>query len=496
MIPTNPLQDAIFNAPIWRQIDAKLRYAMHQPLRPPGPPIARAALNMRQFFSDQVGFVRWLRQTYGPLCYVGLGRTKFYIVSEPELIHEVLVTRTEDFDKDLLSTRDLVRIVGQGLLTSRGEQWRKQRKMAAPHLKRAQISAYAKIMAQATQAQLDRGLRGERDLQQEMMAITLPIVIETLFGAALDVDLAHIERTISALLQDFDKRQHSLYRFVPPGLPTPQERSYRAAMDELNAIIDGIISAKRASLAEALKEEDEALKLRDLDLLSHLLLARDEQGQGMSDEQLRDEALTIFVAGHETTALTLAYALYELGKLPDWQAAIRAELAQLNEAQRQDPSTWLSALPKTRAVLMESLRMHPPAWILSREATHETTLSGWTLPKHSQIIISPYLLHHDERFYDQPERFNPQRWEDGELERTLPKHAFMPFGAGPRVCIGNHFAMMEAIIALAMIVEQRQLTASAPAQVSYAPAITLRPGQPLTAQLSAVSDDSTITGCG
>lgn len=461
------------------RVDNTLRVAAGSTVRPPGPPIARGVRNLRDFFGEQVGFMQWMRQTYGPVSYVGFGRSKYYVICEPELIHEILVSRADLFDKDDRSLRDLSRIVGQGLLTSRGERWRRQRKLAAPHLKRAQISAYAQIMHQVTQDHLSLGLQGQVDLQHEMMSVTLQIVLQTLFRAELPSALDDIGQTLETLLEDFERRQHSLYRFVPPGLPTPLDRRYNKAKAHMDELIDKLIAHRRAEGYEG------------DDLLQRLIMACDDQGQGLTNEQLRDEVLTIFTAGHETTALTLSYALYELAKRQDLQALMRQELAALMRAEpeaAQDFALWASKLPMTRAIIMESLRLYPPAWIMSRESLVQTTLGAWQLPAHSNLIISPFLLHRDERFFDEPERFRPERWLDGELERTLPKHAFMPFGAGGRVCIGNHFAMMEAIIALATIISQRGLSRACPDTVEYSPAITLRPKTPLYVHMERVQD--------
>lgn len=459
------------------RVDNTLRVAAGSTVRPPGPPIARGVRNLRDFFGEQVGFMQWMRRTYGPVSYVGFGRSKYYVICEPELIHEILVSRADLFDKDDRSLRDLSRIVGQGLLTSRGERWRRQRKLAAPHLKRAQISAYAQIMREVTQDHLDQGLLHGVDLQHEMMSVTLQIVLQTLFRAELPSALDDIGATLETLLEDFERRQHSLYRFVPPGLPTPLDRRYNKAKAHMDELIDKLIAHRRGEDYEG------------DDLLQRLITACDDQGQGLTNEQLRDEVLTIFTAGHETTALTLSYSLYELAKRPDLHAMMRAELttlATLEPEAAQDYASWPSKLPITRAVIMESLRLYPPAWIMSRESLTQTTLGSWQLPAHSNLIISPFLLHRDERFFDEPERFIPERWLDGELERTLPKHAFMPFGAGGRVCIGNHFAMMEAIIALATIISQRELSSPTPASVEFAPAITLRPKAPLHVRMERV----------
>ena len=449
-------------------MDNALRRALGSPARPPGPPIARAALNVREFFADPVGFLAQQRQQHGPLYHVGMGKAHYYILTEPDLIHEVLVSRADLFAKDERSLRDLSRVVGQGLLTSSGERWRRQRKLAAPTLKRAQIGAYAQTMRALTLHALeqDERLLGARQIERDMMSLTLNIVVATLFRATLPDQIAQIELALHVLLQDFARHQHTLWRFFSRDVPTPYEREYRRSKATLDAIMDALIAARRADLDQ---EGD--------DLLYRLLIARDDDGRGMSDEQLRDEVLTIFLAGHETTALTLSYALHELAYQPALQELIAREVRALDDQALSSPQAWPQHLPWTRAVVQESLRMHPPAWIMSRQATQATTLGDWTLPKDSHVIISPWLLHHDDRFFDRPEDFNPTRWLDGQLERALPKHAYMPFGAGARVCIGNHFAMMEAIIALATIVEATR-------QVRYRPAITLRPDSPLMITLT------------
>jgi cytochrome P450 len=294
------------------------------------------------------------------------------------------------------------------------------------------------------------------------MGVTMTIVAEALFGTDLSANAREMGRTISDLMEQFSRMLGLSARFQPPvWVPTPANRRLRASTRKVDTVILGVIEARRRSGAEA------------NDLLSLLVRARDEDGGGMSDAQVRDEAMTLFLAGHETTALALTYALYLLALDPERQARLAEELARVLGG-RLPALADLERLPYTEAVIFESMRIYPPAWGIGRQAITDVEIGGWRYPRGAEFVISPWVVHRDPRTFHDPEVFRPERWED-DLAHRLPRFAYFPFGGGPRVCIGNRFAMMEAKLVLAVAVQRFRFEAVPETSVSLLPSATLRP---------------------
>jgi len=415
-----------------------------------------------------------LREKYGDLVYLRLGNLSSYVLYHPEHLESVLVKNHRSYMKDQV-TRDLSTMLGQGLLTSNGTYWQQQRKLVAPPLQRHHIQRFAKTMSEESFSfRHEMDLDSEVDVVPLMMKLTLTIVGETLFGSNVESTAHTMGEALEVVMDAFISEQRTWQRLIPKFVPTPNRKRVQKACDAIEAVLSEIITERRKE-----KEERE-------DLLSRLLMACDEDGIGMTDEQLRDECITLFVAGHETTALALSFTLYLLAKHPEIQERLYQEThCQLGGK----PPTFedLENLPFVDAVISESLRLYPPAYIIGREAIEETTIGPYKAPKGMQILIPVYALHRDERYYPEPDLFSPERWLNG-LAKTLPRFAFMPFGGGPRICVGNHFAGMELKIVLTTLIQLFQFDSSNPNPPDLTPSITLRPTDGIKLHIRKRSD--------
>jgi cytochrome P450 len=302
-----------------------------------------------------------------------------------------------------------------------------------------------------------------RDIHVDMMTLTLEIVGKTLLGVDARSDAERVAHVVEVAMAYFDKQLFSWHAVLPPWVLTPERIAFRKAVTELDAIIYRIIARCRA-------EGDQADHL-----LARLVKARDENGEAMSDAQLRDEAVTMLLAGHETTAIALSFAFYALSEHPEIAARLRAEIdAQIGTRPAVLPD--LPRLPYLDAVMRETWRLYPPAWLIGREVVQPFEIGGYTLPRGVQLTMSAFTMHRDPRFFPDPERFQPERWLD-PAAAALPKFAYFPFGGGPRVCIGNHFAMMEIALVLATLMQQVELTVVPGFQLAFSPVVTLRPAR-------------------
>jgi cytochrome P450 len=397
-----------------------------------------------------------------------------YFVADPACVEQILVKKADSFRKDRTS-RLLSRVLGNGLLVNEGESWLRQRRLLQPAFHRRQLDSYAAVMVDA----IDRASatwRPEhvRNVHEDMMGVTMDIVAETLFGADVSADAADLGRTISDLMEQFEKMLGLAARFQPPAwVPTSTNRRLRASSRKVDEMILGIIDARRR--ATSTDERN--------DLVSLLMRARDENGNAMTDTQVRDEAVTLFLAGHETTALVLTYSLYLLATHPDCQARLAAELDHVLSGRRPGLDD-LESLTYTDAVVAEAMRLYPPAWVIARQALADVEIGGYHFRKGAEFVMSPWVLHRDERSFDDPEAFKPERWEN-DLARRLPRFAYVPFGAGPRVCIGNRFAMMEAKLVLAVAIQRFRFEVATETELTLLPSVTLRPRNGLRLRLVA-----------
>jgi cytochrome P450 len=440
--------------------------------RPARPPWRAFGKLQRLFSRDLLGALTHMTRTYG-----GLVRTRLplhiYFAGDPAIIEEILVRKADSFRKDRV-TRLLGRVVGNGLLVNEGDSWRHQRRLIQPAFHHQQLQSYPAMMVAATERSAATWAAGQlRDVHQDMMEVTLDIVAQALFGADVSGQAGRIGHALFDLMEEFGKLMGLSARFaLPAWVPTPANRRLRRAVRDVDDVIHGIIAERRASTAGDRH-----------DLLSLLIQTRDEDGQPMSDTQVRDEAVMLFLAGHETTALTLTYALYLLAAHPEKQALLKTELDRVL-GDRVPALGDLEGLVYTENVVLESMRLYPPAWAMGREALAPVEIAGFSFPKGAEFVISPWVMHRDPRFFNAPETFQPERWEN-DLARRLPKFAYLPFGGGPRICIGNRFAMMEAKLALATIARRFRFELDPETKVDLFPSVTLRPRGGLKLRLAA-----------
>lgn len=423
---------------------------------PPGPkefPLLGHALEM---LKDPLDFMLQASRQYGDVVKFSLPGYPIYLFNHPDHIEEVLRHKNQFFIKDSL-TRDGSLIVGNGLLTSEGDFWKKQRRLAQPAFHHERINSYAEVMVRYTERAISQWREGQtRDIHQDMMRLTLDIVSKTLFGVETQVASDEIGWALDIIMERF----HSFAIFIPPSLPTPGNLRLRKALKKLDEIVYGIIRQRRES------KEDTG------DLLSMLLAATSEEG-GMDDKQLRDESVTLLLAGHETTALTLSYAWYLLAQHPTIEAKLQEEISQVL-GERAATAADVPRLRYAEAIIRESMRLYPPAWGIGREAIAPCEIGGYPIKKGLQIWLSQWVVHRDPRYFPEPEAFRPERWEN-DLAKRLPRYAFFPFGGGPRICIGNAFAMMESVLLLVTIARRFRVTLSQQKPLQLLPSITLRP---------------------
>jgi cytochrome P450 len=433
---------------------------------PPGPielPLVGSALTMVR---DPLGFLTRISRRHGDVVRFRLPGHRIYLFNDPAAIEQMLVTERDRLVKDA-TTRELSLVLGNGLLVSEGAFWRKQRRLAQPAFHRQRVDAYGAVMVDYAARAADAWRDGEvRDLHRDMMRLTLDVVAKTLFG----VEIAAVARRIEWALEALMDRFAGLGIFVPMGVPTPGNRRAKRAIAELDAIVYGIVRERRAGGDRG-------------DLISMLLAATSDEDGAMDDRAIRDEAITLLTAGHETTALTLTFAFYLLGTHP---AAAERLAAEIRDVLGDRPAT-AADLPRLRyaeAVVRESMRLYPPAWAIGREAVAPCTVGGFAIAPGTQLWAAQWVVHRDARWFPEPEAFRPERWER-DLAKTLPRYAYFPFGGGPRVCIGNAFAMMEAVLILVTLARRFRFTPVDRRPLELVPSVTLRPRHGLRVVCSA-----------
>jgi cytochrome P450 len=376
-----------------------------------------------------------------------------YLVSNLDQIRYVFLEHPEKFGRGLVFKRRAGRVVGTGLITSEGEFNKRQRRLVMPAFHHHRVIGYSEIMVQETVRLLEDWQTGQqRDIHHDMTRVTMNIVTRTLFGADVFDESSDLGKAITDGIEYLNDES----------LLEPKE-----AIDTLNRLIGGLIAERRAS------GEDRG------DLLSMLLLARDEDGSQMTDAQLKDETMTIFLAGHETSANSISWAWYLLAQHPDIAAKLYTELDRVLGG-RPPTIHDLPQLPYTDMVIKEVLRLYPPLWNLARDVLEDVQLGEYTIPKGSALIISPYIVQHDPQHWEDPERFAPERFKDN-YDKQVQRGAYFPFSYGPRVCVGQGFAMTELQLMLATIAQRYRLTLDVD-QVEIEPFISLRPkgGLPMT----------------
>jgi cytochrome P450 len=412
---------------------------------------------------DPVGLLMRSWQSYGDVIGFKFGPFDYVALNDPDAIHHVLVENAKNYKKSR-NYQGLKLVLGEGLLTSEGEAWRKQRKLAQPAFHRERLAGFAETMVADTQSMLDRWKRidGTFDVHDEMMKLTFRIVGRTLFSADVQEDADRIGPAVTQAIHHANDYAEAIVRW-PQWIPTPSNIRFKKALAELDAMVLRIIADRRKPGAE-----------QPNDLLSMLMAAQDEETKaGMSDRQLRDEVMTLILAGHETTANLLSWTWYLLSSHPDVARRVRAEVDEV----LGDRAPTIEDLPKLKLVKMvleESMRLYPPAWAFERQAIDDDEIGGYRVAKKTIIGISPFLLHRHPRYWENPEGFDPERFSPARSEGR-PKHAYLPFGGGARFCIGNGFAMMEAQIIVAMIARKHRLSLVPGHPIELDPTVTLRP---------------------
>ena len=438
---------------------------------PPGPKGRPVVGNMVGYARDPLGFLTRCSREYGDVVTLRFPGTLAYLITNPDDVEQILVKNNRNFIKDKY-TREELSVLGNGLLINEGDFWRRQRRLAQPAFHRRRVEAYGETMVAFTERMLEGWHDGEvRNVHAEMMRLTLEIVAKTLLDADIAREAEGVGEALGEIMDYFsDQGSGSFLRLLPESVPTPANVRYRRAVRRLDGIIYSIIEERRRSGADT------------GDLLSMLLHAEDEDGNRMDPKQLRDEVMTVVLAGHETTAIALSWTFYLLGESPEAEAKLLTELEEVLDGRAATVGD-LPRLSYTDAVIKESMRLYPPAWAIGREALGDTAIGSYHVPTKTQMFISQYVIHRDPRFFEEPVVFDPSRWQDGRTER-LPAYAYFPFGGGPRLCIGNSFARMEAVLLLATIARAFSLEPVPGETPVPQPSITLRPRGGITMKLS------------
>jgi cytochrome P450 len=428
--------------------------------RPPGPKNRPLVGQLPVFRRDAPGFLLKTARQFGDVAYYRLGPRHIYLLNHPDYIKDVLVTRQHDFMKSHMLQRAKI-LLGEGLLTSEPPLHTRQRRLAQPAFHRQRLASYGQTMAEYAGRARERWHDGETlDIDQEMMRLTLAIVAKTLFNADVEAETPEIGQALTDVLHLFRMVLLPFSELLEK-LPVPSTRKFQRARARLDQTIYRIIAERRAS------GEDKG------DLLSMLLLAQDEAGTGgMSDEQVRDEALTIFLAGHETTAVALTWTWYLLSQNPDAEARLHREVDEVLGG-RLPGVDDLPSLRYAEMVFSEAIRLYPPAWAIGRMTLKPYEAGGYEIPPGSVVMMSPFITHRDPRWFPDPERFDPERWNPEEKSKR-PKFAYFPFGGGSRVCIGENFAWMEGVLLLAAIAQRWRFELLPGHPVGYRALITLR----------------------
>ncbi|MBC7869877.1 MAG: cytochrome P450, partial [Chitinophagaceae bacterium] len=393
--------------------------------------------NLPAWSRDTLAFMLNIRR-YGDLVSAKFGPYPIYFANHPDLFHEIFVANPDHYEKSFATKEVLRPNLGNGLFTSDGEFWKRQRKLMQPAFHTKRIAAYADVMVNYALSLTEKWQTGQTlPIDHEMVNLTMHIVTKSLFDLEMGHNADEVGAAVTRILEIINVRFNRLKR-LPEWMPTRENRDLRNAIAKIDALIQQFIDERRRTGRD------------NGDLLSMMLLAQDDDGSGMTDKQVRDEAMTLFAAGHETTAVALTWTWYLLSQHPEVEAQMLEEMQSVLGG-RLPTFADLPNLKYTEMIIKESMRLYPPAWVTSRQvATDDVTLGGYPVDKWVSVVINIFGVHRDGRFFPEPEKFDPERFSP-ENEKNIHKYAYMPFGAGPRVCIGNAFAMMEAKLVLATI---------------------------------------------
>jgi cytochrome P450 len=436
----------------------------------PGPKGGLLLGNLREFSEDMLGFFTRAARDYGDVVRFRLVTRRAFLVNHPDPIERVLVREHQRFMKHRFFWSRARALFGQGLVVAEGAYWHRQRLLMQPSFRAEPLARYAEAMVAEAESACAGWADGERrDLHELFTRLTLCIATRAFFGAEPSQRTLGLAGVFTAAAEEIILRLRMPVQ-IPDWVPTAGNRRYLDAVRQLEDAVYGIIAERR-------RDPQPPGSARP-DLLGALLAARDDAGRPLSDRQLRDEAITLLLAGHETTALALVWTSYLLAREPAVAEALQAEVRRVL-GEHPASAADLDALPLTRAVVQEGLRLYPPAYAIGREARTDVELEGHRIPKGATVFMSPWVMHRDPRFFEAPEAFRPGRWLDGAATR-LPRFAYFPFGGGARVCIGNAFALAEIALVLATLARHGRLCLDSDRPVAPRPLITLRPAEPIT----------------
>jgi len=427
---------------------------------PPGPKGHFLVGSLPEIQRDELDFLMQQVHEHGDIVHVRVLNHHAYVLSHPRDIETVLVSKSSNFIKSVF-LRESKALFGDGLLTSESNLWQKQRRALQPAFHHDHVLTYTGIMAEAAARMLATWQDGEeRDVHQDMTRLTMDIIAKVLFGEEIGADAEQACEAFGLFFKQYDER-FGLY-LIPEWVPTPENIRYRRSIKRLDEIVLRIIRLKTAN------NNGHAP-----DVLSVLLRGRDGKDAKIEEHQIRDEMMTLFFTGHETTGLALAWTFYLLGQNPAAERKLQGEIDTVLDG-RTPTFADMARLPFVELVFKESLRLYPPAFGVVREALSECEIGGYPIPKGATLAMFQWAVHRDARFFDRPEEFIPERWEN-DFAKRLPRCAYFPFGAGPRLCIGNTFAQAEVPLLLATILQKFQLELVPGHRVTTAPSLTLRP---------------------
>jgi cytochrome P450 len=457
---------------------------------PPGPNYKMPGKLIRQFIHDPIKTLSTISQKYGDISYFKLGpKQHVYLINNPDYIEKVLIYDHRNFKKGprLQAAKALL---GEGLVTSEGDFHNRQRRLIQPIFHPKQIMSYANIMTDYAIRFRDRWKNEDIvDVSQEMMELTLGIICKSVLNYDVESEAEQVGKWLT-ITRNYSKRLQSPIGHVLDKIPIlPAPKGARKAKEELDSLVYGLISDRR-------HQQEEPDNKRFDDLLSRLLEAQDSNLAGsaslnstqfssndkMSDKQVRDEVMTIFIAGHETTANALTWTFYLLSQYPDAEKKLHDEIDSVlgatdgnsHNSSRIPTPDDIPKLQYTEKVLRESMRLYPPVWTMGRYVEKDYPVGEYTIPAGSSILMSQYVMHHDPQYYEEPEQFNPDRWT-AKFKTDLPRFSYFPFGGGIRGCIGEPFAWMEGILIIAVIAQKWTMRLVPGQRIKLDPAITLRP---------------------
>lgn len=439
-------------------------------LRPPGPKPQFLIGNIPLAEPDPLEtFTRWAAE-YGDIFYYRAAWLHVYFLNRPDLIECVLVRNPQNFRKDRVIQNSRW-LLGTGLLTAEGEDWKRQRRIVQPAFSRERIPSYADYMTDSAERMLTTWRTGTIvDIHKEMMNLTLRVVVRALFEAET-IETQSISQHLNTVMQN-SVGSRLLFPAFFRYLPLPGMRKVRHAVEQMHSAVRAIVGQRHQNGLE-----------NSASFLSILMQIRDDDGSRMTDEQLRHEVMTFLIAGHETTALALSWAFYLLSQNANAEAALHEEVDRLG-GERTPSFPDLVSMPFAEKVLKETFRLYPPAWSVARTAIDDFELDGYTIPGGANIVMSQWIMHRDARFFSEPEKFDPWRWDNPACQ-NLPRFAYFPFGGGPRQCIGASFAMTEVLLILTAIVRRFRLLAVDASPVLPVPSLTLRPRKPILMRIEA-----------